>query len=112
MIGIYVNATRRVLDYGFFFWHRRRRKKPQECDIFHHLDIFQNRFSVSQRYFYVFPQEPLEVIIAKSTVQSHPWHALSDNVEEMEISCSNKDENEFAAVISSATFPHRRGEYA
>ncbi len=42
--------------------------------------------------------------------QSHLWHVLSDNVVEMEISCSNRDENEFAVVISSATFLHRRGE--
>lgn len=58
-------------------------------------------------------QEPLEVIIAEKEHggnQSHLWHALSDNVVEMEISCSNRDENEFAGLISPATFPHRRGE--
>lgn len=41
--------------------------------------------------------------------ESHLWHALTDNVVEMEISCSNGDENEFAVVISSPTFLHHRG---
>ena len=69
--------------------------------------------SESRLLLLVSSQEPLEVIIAEkehSGNQSHLWHALSDNVVEMEISCSNRDENEFAGLISPATFPRRRGE--
>ncbi len=66
MIGVYVNATRRMLDYISSFGIDADVKK-QECDIFHHPDIFQNSFSVSQSYFSLFLREPLEVIIAKST---------------------------------------------
>lgn len=43
--------------------------------------------------------------------QSHLWHAQSDNVVEMEMSCSNMDEDGFAAVIGSATLLHGRGEW-
>lgn len=104
----------------YFCWHHRQTE--QECDIFHHADIFSNKKktkktkqveSESRLLLLVSSQEPLEVIIAEkehSGNQSHLWHALSDNVVEMEISCSNRDENEFAGLISPATFPRRRGE--
>lgn len=60
----------------------------------------------------LFAHEPLEVMIAERACrnQSRPWPAPSDNVVEMEMSCSNVDEDEFAGVIGSATLRHGRRE--
>lgn len=109
MTGIYVNATRRVLDYisssGII--------ADDETGVWHlsssrHLS---DRVQCKSR--------PLVFVFRGATRghdckehcgnQCHLWHALSDNVVEMEISCSNRDDNEFAVVISSVTLLHRRG---
>lgn len=115
-IGCRPKCNEACVCCDYFCWHHRQTE--QECDIFHHAGIFSKKKkqveSESQlQLLLVSSQEPLEVIIAEKEHggnQSHLWHALSDNVVEMEISCSNRDENEFAGLISPATFPHRRGE--
>lgn len=61
----------------------------------------------------MFSQGPLEVIIAESTggIKSTSGIGLSDNVVEMEISCSKRDENEFAEVISQFLHHSKEEEF-
>lgn len=40
-----------------------------ECVMFYHPDIFLNRSGVSQSSFHLFPNRPLEDIIAKNIVE-------------------------------------------